>query len=118
MDFYEPSTDVYNLLQEVATACGATVDMGEPETVTAMPAFTYFVPSNEPTYTHDVAIGKQVIEIVIDIWAEDMQTANTMLSTLVATFNTARYMLTLANDVPDPSTNRVAHKHTTFKLIK
>lgn len=120
MDYYNPNPAVYDIIQTVATANGATADMGEPETTAALPAITYSVPSNQLEHTHDEQsrIGKQDIDITVDVWADSGDTASTLVNALVTAFHNAGYMVTSTNDVPDPSDRRVVHKTMTIKLIK
>lgn len=117
MDFYIPNADVYTLLQTVATATGATVDMGNPDTVATLPAITYYNGANDPTLTHDKEIATQTLEIIIDIWSKTASSASAIMVELVQTMHANNYMIKSSNDVPDP-TEGVVHKTMTFKLIK
>jgi hypothetical protein len=113
---YTPKADTYDLLKTVGEQHGAIVAQQQPELVTTYPALTFSVSNNVPTYTLSAEIGKQDIEITVDIWADKSTTASAILATLVDTFITGGYMLTYSSDVPDP--DGVVHVTNTFKLIK
>lgn len=112
---YTPKTEVYNTLKALGYHClqgsQATFNDGE------VPAITFRIGSQSAELDHDLAIGAESVEMIVDIWADDSVTATRILSEVVDAMREIHYRLTYSADVPAP-TGALFHTTARFTTIR
>lgn len=96
---YLPKADVYDSLKTLPYFVSQT----QPAIFTDLPAIIFSVGNNSVTTDLDGEISSQDIEIQIDIWAEDSETASKILSQVEALMRSNLYKMSFSNDVPNVS---------------
>ena len=94
---YLPKTDLYNSLKTL----GYVVSQTKPAVFTETPAITFSVGNNSVSADLDGDIASQVIEVQIDIWADDSVTASTVLAQVEGLMRSNLYSMSYSNDVPN-----------------
>lgn len=96
---YLPKSDVYNSLKEL----NYYVSQTHPATFNDLPAIIFKVGNNSINTDLDNNIVSQNVEVQIDIWAGDSETASNVLSEVEEIMRTNLYNMSFSNDVPNTS---------------
>lgn len=107
---YEPKKDLYTILSAIT---GVTVYQSRPEIIENLPSITFYIGSNIPEYVLEKNIGKQDIEVVIDIFAKTSIKSGELLATLEETMLENGYRLVFNMDMPEDDLHHIT---TRFNL--
>ena len=106
---YLPKADIYNALKTLPYAVSQSSD----NVFNELPAITFSIGGNQPSYGLDVEILDQNIVVVIDIWAEDSVTNSEILGKVEALMRQNSYRLEFSADVPNTD-KKLFHTNTRF----
>ena len=90
-------TEIYNQLKTL----NASVSQASNNVFNTLPAVTYFISNNAPTYDFEKTINLQDVEVTIDIYAETSTVASSLLVSAEAEMRSIDLFLNFTTDVPD-----------------
>lgn len=108
----EPKKEIYDVLK---TLTGVNAYQIRPEILpeNEMPIVTFYVSLNIPRYALDKGIGKQDIEVTIDIWAKNSKDTGSVLIELEDKMREIDYLMSGAIDIPDAE----GYSHLSAKFV-
>lgn len=97
----DQKTLISSKLKEIV---GLTVYQIRPEvlSIAEFPIVTYFISMNNPDYDLDKTIGKQTVEVTLDIWGLDDSQTTPIMNEVISKLLEINYLCTHNIDVPDP----------------
>lgn len=112
----EIRTTIFNILDNITYPgdLSVGVSMIRPEEIETFPSITYYISQNSNQYDLDKAVGKQDIEVVIDIWTNDPSEGDTILLAVENAMKSEGYLLNFSSDIMDPS--GISHITTRFNF--
>lgn len=90
-------TEIYNLL----ASTGYTVYQERPEIIESFPSITFRITRNVAEYSLDRSIGRQNVEVAIDLWARNSSETSQMLVDVEAVMISNDYVMSGNYDIPD-----------------
>lgn len=112
---YSPKSEVYKALKTLGCHCvqGSQASFNDGE----IPAITFRIGSQSTNLDHDLEIADEVIEMVVDIWADDSVTTTRILNEVEATMRKLHYRLSYSADIPAP-TGALFHTSARFTTVR
>ena len=97
-DLYNPKKEVYTALKALGYSC----IQGSQAVFNNVPAITFNIGDNVPTYDLEKDIAKFDVEMNVDVWADDSVTASRVAKEVEMAMRGIDYLLTYLADIPSP----------------
>lgn len=109
----KPKAEVYAKLNSLGYACS----QNSQAIFNDVPAITFYVGDNSPSYTLDNEIGVSNVQMIVDVWADDSVTASSVVEEVESAMREIGYLLSYSADVPTPE-GALYHVNLRFDAIK